>query len=178
MVLTAQIVFATACTLTKLSMLMFVRRMLSTSSLLWRRITWLAIIVVSVQGSVFILTVIFQCRWVSICFQLLTSCLWLATQTTTRLLEGLLRATAKLYTRISFPARCRYNQHHDRLHRCSITDPHRLDSPTAYSPSTNRNPTIWLWFHLMYRRSCAYLLHLPSLADLRSSMGCLPGMGH
>jgi len=64
MVLSAQIVFAAACTLTKLSMLMFVRRVLSTSTLLWRRITWFAIIVVSVQGTVFIITVIFQCRWV------------------------------------------------------------------------------------------------------------------
>jgi hypothetical protein len=62
MVLATEVVFAAACTLTKLSMLMLVRRMLSSARLFWRRITWLAIIVCAIQGSVFCLTVIFQCR--------------------------------------------------------------------------------------------------------------------
>ncbi|KAN0104447.1 hypothetical protein V8E51_010192 [Hyaloscypha variabilis] len=62
MVLSTEVVFAAACTLTKLSMLMLVRRMLSSATLFWRRITWLAISICAIQGSVFILTVIFQCR--------------------------------------------------------------------------------------------------------------------
>lgn len=62
MVLSAQLMFAVACTLTKLSMLMLVRRMLASATLFWRRITTFAIIIVSVQGSVFCITVIFQCR--------------------------------------------------------------------------------------------------------------------
>src|SRR5271156_1193620 len=62
MVLSAMVMFAVACTLTKLSMLMLVRRMLVNSSLFWRRITLLAIAIVTIQGSVFCLTVIFQCR--------------------------------------------------------------------------------------------------------------------
>jgi hypothetical protein len=62
MVLSAEIMFAAACTLTKLSMLMLVRRMLVNASIFWRRITLLAITVVSIQGFVFCLTVIFQCR--------------------------------------------------------------------------------------------------------------------
>jgi hypothetical protein len=43
-------------------MLMLVRRMLSSATMFWRRITLLAITIVAVQGSVFCLTVIFQCR--------------------------------------------------------------------------------------------------------------------
>jgi hypothetical protein len=66
MVLTAQLMFAAACTLTKLSMLMLVRRMLCTASLVWRRITLLAIMVVSIQGTVFCITIIFQCRPVTL----------------------------------------------------------------------------------------------------------------
>lgn len=62
MVLSAEIMFACACTLTKLSMLMLVRRMLVNASVFWRRITLFAIVVVTIQGSVFCLTVIFQCR--------------------------------------------------------------------------------------------------------------------
>lgn len=54
--------FAAACTFTKLSMLMLVRRILSSATRFWRRITWLAIIIVSIQGTVFCITVIFQCR--------------------------------------------------------------------------------------------------------------------
>lgn len=63
MVLGAQVAFALACTLTKLSMLMLVRRLLSSSTLFWRRVTLLGIIIVAVQGSVFCITVIFQCRY-------------------------------------------------------------------------------------------------------------------
>ncbi len=62
MVLATEVVFGAACTLTKLSMLMLVRRMLSSATVFWRRITLLAIIVVTIQGSVFCLSVIFQCR--------------------------------------------------------------------------------------------------------------------
>ncbi|KAH7314208.1 integral membrane protein [Rhexocercosporidium sp. MPI-PUGE-AT-0058] len=62
MVLAAEVTFAAAITLTKLSMLMLVRRLLVNSSLLWRRVTLAAIVVVTIQGSVFCLTVIFQCR--------------------------------------------------------------------------------------------------------------------
>jgi len=43
-------------------MLMLVRRMLSNSSLFWRRITLAAITIVTIQGTVFCITVIFQCR--------------------------------------------------------------------------------------------------------------------
>ncbi|KUJ10243.1 uncharacterized protein LY89DRAFT_689534 [Mollisia scopiformis] len=62
MVLGAQLAFALACTLTKLSMLMLVRRLLASSTLFWRRVTLLGILVVATQGSVFCITVIFQCR--------------------------------------------------------------------------------------------------------------------
>jgi hypothetical protein len=62
MVMAAQIAFGAAITLTKLSMLMQVKRLLTSASLLWRRITIIAIIFVAVQGMVFGLTVIFQCR--------------------------------------------------------------------------------------------------------------------
>ncbi|KAL2061629.1 hypothetical protein VTL71DRAFT_7006 [Oculimacula yallundae] len=62
MVLAAEVTFAAAITLTKLSMLMLVRRLLVNASLLWRRITWAAIIIVTIQGLVFCLTIIFQCR--------------------------------------------------------------------------------------------------------------------
>jgi len=62
MVPSAMVVFACACTLTKLSMLMLVHRMLANTSYFWRRITLLAIAIVSIQGTVFCLTVIFQCR--------------------------------------------------------------------------------------------------------------------
>ncbi|TVY75578.1 hypothetical protein LSUE1_G004653 [Lachnellula suecica] len=62
MVLCTEVMFAAACTLTKLSMLMFVWRMLASSTLIWRRITLAAIVVVSLQGTIFCITVIFQCR--------------------------------------------------------------------------------------------------------------------
>lgn len=65
MVLAAEVTFAAAITLTKLSMLMLVKRLLANASLLWRRITLVAIAVVTVQGTVFCLTVIFQCRSVT-----------------------------------------------------------------------------------------------------------------
>ena len=65
MVLSAMVMFAVACTLCKLSMLFLVRRMLANASLLWRRITLVAIAIVTVQGTVFCLTVVFQCRLVS-----------------------------------------------------------------------------------------------------------------
>jgi hypothetical protein len=56
--------FAVACTVTKLSMLMVVRKILASATRLWRRITLFAIIILSIQGSVFYITVIFQCRCV------------------------------------------------------------------------------------------------------------------
>jgi len=62
MVLTVEVLFAAGCTLTKLSMLMLVRRMLETATLFWRRITLLAITIVAVQGSLFCIILIFQCR--------------------------------------------------------------------------------------------------------------------
>ncbi|CZT49072.1 related to L-fucose permease [Rhynchosporium secalis] len=62
MVMAAEVTFAAAITLTKLSMLMLVQRLLSSASLLWRRITWLAIFIVTAQGLVFCFTIIFQCR--------------------------------------------------------------------------------------------------------------------
>ncbi|KAG4435661.1 hypothetical protein IFR05_008856 [Cadophora sp. M221] len=62
MVLAAEVTFAAAITLTKLSMLMLVRRLLACASLFWRRVTVAAIVIVTIQGSVFCLTVIFQCR--------------------------------------------------------------------------------------------------------------------
>ncbi|KAH7391517.1 integral membrane protein [Cadophora sp. MPI-SDFR-AT-0126] len=62
MVLAAEVTFAAAITLTKLSMLMLVRRLLVNASLFWRRVTLAAIAIVTIQGSVFCLTVIFQCR--------------------------------------------------------------------------------------------------------------------
>ena len=68
MVLAAEVTFAAAITLTKLSMLMLVRRLLVNASLLWRRVTLAAIVIVTIQGIVFCLTVIFQCRYVK-CFR-------------------------------------------------------------------------------------------------------------
>ncbi|CAG8983868.1 hypothetical protein HYALB_00005506 [Hymenoscyphus albidus] len=62
MVLVTELIFGLACTLTKLSMLMLVRRMLKSASSLWRRITLLAIAIVATQGTIFCFTVIFQCR--------------------------------------------------------------------------------------------------------------------
>jgi hypothetical protein len=63
MVLGAEIAFASACTLTKLSMLMFFKRLLTNSTtLFWRRLTFLATLIVGIQGGVFVLTVTFQCR--------------------------------------------------------------------------------------------------------------------
>jgi hypothetical protein len=62
MVLATEVVFGAACTFTKLSMLMLVWRVLSSATAFWRRATLLAIIVVTIQGSVFCLTVVFQCR--------------------------------------------------------------------------------------------------------------------
>ncbi|KAI9054691.1 hypothetical protein LZ554_001843 [Drepanopeziza brunnea f. sp. 'monogermtubi'] len=62
MVMAAQVAFGAAITLTKLSMLMLVKRLLTSASLFWRRITIIAIIFVALQGTVFGLTVIFQCR--------------------------------------------------------------------------------------------------------------------
>ncbi|KAH6716762.1 integral membrane protein [Leptodontidium sp. MPI-SDFR-AT-0119] len=62
LVLAAEVTFAAAITLTKLSMLMLVRRLLACASLFWRRVTLAAIVIVTIQGSVFCLTVIFQCR--------------------------------------------------------------------------------------------------------------------
>jgi hypothetical protein len=64
MVMGAEIAFAAGCTLTKLSMLMFFKRLLANSTTFWRRMTMLAMWIVGIQGSVFILTVIFQCRQV------------------------------------------------------------------------------------------------------------------
>jgi hypothetical protein len=63
------VMFALACTLTKLSMLFLVRRMLSSSSLFWRRVTLAAIGIVALQGTVFCFTVIFQCRSVATPFR-------------------------------------------------------------------------------------------------------------
>jgi hypothetical protein len=65
MVLATEIVFAVACTLTKLSMLLLVRRILASASLFWRRLTLLAIWIVGLQGTIFCLTVLFQCRPIS-----------------------------------------------------------------------------------------------------------------
>jgi len=66
MVMGAEISFATASTFTKLSMLTFSQRLLANSNLpFWRRITVLAMLLVSIQGSVFCLTIIFQCRPIS-----------------------------------------------------------------------------------------------------------------
>ncbi|KAF8863269.1 hypothetical protein BDZ45DRAFT_722676 [Acephala macrosclerotiorum] len=61
-VLGAQLTFALSCTLTKLSMLILVRRLLSSSTIFWRQVTLLSIIIVIKQGSVFCITVVFQCR--------------------------------------------------------------------------------------------------------------------
>ncbi|KAL3428367.1 integral membrane protein [Phlyctema vagabunda] len=62
MVLATEILFAAACTLVKLSMLMLVRRMLANASVFWTRIIKLAIAIVTIQGTVFCFTVMFQCR--------------------------------------------------------------------------------------------------------------------
>ncbi|CAL3969972.1 hypothetical protein PZA11_007494 [Diplocarpon coronariae] len=62
LVMAAEVTFAAAITLTKLSMLMLVKRLLASASLFWRRITLLAIAIVTIQGSVFCLTILFQCR--------------------------------------------------------------------------------------------------------------------
>ncbi|EKD15373.1 uncharacterized protein L3040_001740 [Drepanopeziza brunnea f. sp. 'multigermtubi'] len=62
MVMAAQVAFGAAITLTKLSMLMLVKKLLTSTSTFWRRITIIAIIFVALQGTVFGLTIIFQCR--------------------------------------------------------------------------------------------------------------------
>ena len=64
-VLAVQVIFACAVTLTKLSMLMLTRRItFACATGLWYSITTTAIIVVSIQGMVFCLAVVFQCRYV------------------------------------------------------------------------------------------------------------------
>ncbi|PQE28968.1 integral membrane protein [Rutstroemia sp. NJR-2017a BBW] len=62
MVLLIEIMFASACTLTKLSMLMLVRRMLAGAALFWRRVVLCAVWVVSLQGGLFCIILVFQCR--------------------------------------------------------------------------------------------------------------------
>src|SRR3954468_16912834 len=62
MVLLIEIMFAAACTLTKLSMLMLVRRMLAGAALFWRRVVLGAVWVVSLQGGLFCIILVFQCR--------------------------------------------------------------------------------------------------------------------
>ncbi|APA05340.1 hypothetical protein sscle_01g001100 [Sclerotinia sclerotiorum 1980 UF-70] len=62
MVMLIEIMFAAACTLTKLSMLMLVRRMLTSASMFWRRVTLGAICVVGLQGGLFCIVLVFQCR--------------------------------------------------------------------------------------------------------------------
>ncbi|CAD6447475.1 f5a65b85-6825-44c0-8c95-cc2709ff95ec [Sclerotinia trifoliorum] len=62
MVMLIEIMFASACTLTKLSMLMLVRRMLTSASMFWRRVTLGAICVVGLQGGLFCIVLVFQCR--------------------------------------------------------------------------------------------------------------------
>lgn len=64
MVMGAEISFAAASTFTKLSMLTFSRRLMANSNLpFWRLVNVLAMCIVSVQGLVFCLTIIWQCRW-------------------------------------------------------------------------------------------------------------------
>lgn len=146
MVLTAQLMFAAACTLTKLSMLMLVRRMLCTASLAWRRITLLAITVVSTQGTVFCITVIFQCRSVTLGFpphnphpsQLLT----LGIKTAPRLLESEQRATTQLHQSGFLSARGRHHQHSDRFRRCPPPNSNNLVTPDAHPTSTRHNHTL------------------------------------
>ncbi|TVY29526.1 hypothetical protein LHYA1_G001499 [Lachnellula hyalina] len=61
-VLCVELMFAAACTLTKLSMLVFTYRLLASSTRFWRRVTSAAIAVVSLQGGIFCICLIFQCR--------------------------------------------------------------------------------------------------------------------
>jgi hypothetical protein len=64
-VLGIQVVFAFAVTFIKLSMLALTQRITSVcASSLWYKITTGAIVLVSIQGMVFCLAVIFQCRYV------------------------------------------------------------------------------------------------------------------
>jgi hypothetical protein len=114
MVLTAQLMFAAACTLTKLSMLMLVRRMLCTASLVWRRITLLAVMVVSIQGTVFCITVIFQCRSVTLLtVQIFPPTSDFGIKTAPRLLESEHRATAQLHQSSVLSAHGRHHQYSD-----------------------------------------------------------------
>ncbi|KAA8571975.1 hypothetical protein EYC84_001916 [Monilinia fructicola] len=62
MVLLIEVMFAAACTFTKLSMLMLVRRMLTSASMFWRRVTLAAICIVGLQGGLFCIVLVFQCR--------------------------------------------------------------------------------------------------------------------
>ncbi|TGO13780.1 hypothetical protein BTUL_0063g00110 [Botrytis tulipae] len=62
MVLLIEIMFASACTFTKLSMLMLVRRMLTSATIFWRRVTLAAICIVGLQGALFCIVLVFQCR--------------------------------------------------------------------------------------------------------------------
>lgn len=62
LVLATELVFACACTLVKLSMLFLIRRVLANATLLWRRAALFGIWIVAIQGFVFEVSIIFQCR--------------------------------------------------------------------------------------------------------------------
>jgi hypothetical protein len=163
MVLTAQLMFAAACTLTKLSMLMLVRRMLCTASLMWRRITLLAITVVSIQGTVFCITIIFQCRSVTLItilalpLQLLTLA---GIKTAPRLLESKQRATTQLHQSSVLSARGRHHQHPDRFCRCPPPNSNNLVTPDAHSSSAHHNHALQSRVCVLWFRDTAHLLHV------------------
>jgi hypothetical protein len=62
LILTAECLFAAACTLTKVSMLFLVRKIVLNATGPLRLISSIAITVVSLQGIVFCFVVVFQCR--------------------------------------------------------------------------------------------------------------------
>jgi len=62
MILVAETMFATGITLTKLSMLTLIQRIHANGPLFWRRVINFAIIIVILQGLIFCLVVLFQCR--------------------------------------------------------------------------------------------------------------------
>lgn len=60
--MTAECLFAAGCTLTKLSMLWFVRRMLNHTHSMVSKVALLSMIIIAGQGITFCFIVVFQCK--------------------------------------------------------------------------------------------------------------------
>ena len=145
--------------------------MLCTASLAWRRITLLAITVVSTQGTVFCITVIFQCRLVT----LLTVLIFPSTsdfgiKTAPRLLESEQRATAQLHQSSVLSAHGRHHQYSDWFCRRPPSNSNNLVTPNAHPPSTRHNYALQLRVCILWCRNTSHLLHVQSHSNLGSDM--------